>query len=72
MVNFAPIYVGVVRSVATWLMLHVMVVILKVRNWLICLMEHKSPELLKAAPKNLLSKPVPLYNNKNYTTAPLV
>ena len=23
-------------------------------------MEHKSPELLKAAPKNLLSKPVPL------------
>ena len=24
-------------------------------------MEHKSPELLKAAPKNVLSKPVPLY-----------
>ena len=36
------------------------VVIFTVKNWLICLLEHKSPELLKAAPKNLLSKPVPL------------
>ena len=68
MVKFAPIYVGVVRGVATWhghMMLHVMVVmyiiIFRVQNWLICLVEHKSPELLKAAPKNLLSKPVPLY-----------
>ena len=28
-------------------------------------MEHKSPELLKAAPNNVLSKPVPLYPLRN-------
>ena len=57
---------GVVRGVATWhghMVLHVMVVMYnhfqgtKLGDFL---MEHKSPELLKTAPKNLLSKPVPL------------
>ena len=60
MVKFAPLC-GCGQGVAIWrghMMLHFMVVMYNHFQGTKRLMEHKSPELLKAAPKNLLSKPV--------------